>query len=119
MPARITVPGPTRSTKHACPCCGYRTLKGHPPGTAEICKLCAWQDAPVQDPDDDGGANGLSLRSAQRLFREVAALEQEGTELILAALGYIRDPGWRALPQQPTRALPSRWTRLVRWLLCG
>lgn len=30
--------------KFTCPCCGYKTMKGKPPGTYEICEICFWED---------------------------------------------------------------------------
>lgn len=60
--ARIT------TMKYTCPCCGYKTLDEEPPGTYEICLLCFWEDDPLpfDDPDYVGGANGISLRQAQK-----------------------------------------------------
>jgi Cysteine-rich CPCC len=55
----------------SCPCCGYLTLDEAPPGTYAICKVCFWEDDPVQfaDPDSDGGANAVSLNQARESFR--------------------------------------------------
>jgi hypothetical protein len=57
---------------HPCPCCGYLTLEEPPPGTYDICKVCFWEDDPVQfrDPDYAGGANAVSLNQARRNYAE-------------------------------------------------
>ena len=62
----------TAPISYSCPCCGYKTLVEEPPGTYDICKICLWEDDPVQfdDPDYVGGANSVSLRQAQRNFLE-------------------------------------------------
>jgi hypothetical protein len=55
----------------ACPCCGYLTLPEKPPGTYGICKVCFWEDDPVQFADHayEGGANVLSLAEARENYR--------------------------------------------------
>lgn len=65
-------------TKYTCPCCGYKILDEKPPGTYEICSICFWEDDYVQfkDPDYEGEANKVSLRQAQRNFREFGACEE-------------------------------------------
>ena len=52
------------------PCCGFVTLDERPPGTYEICRVCGWEDDPVQfaDPDYRGGANTDSLREHRAGF---------------------------------------------------
>lgn len=68
--------------KYACPCCGNKTLDEQPPGSYKICPVCFWEDDPLQfkDPDYEGGANGVSLRQAQKNFLEfgVCARDQKG-----------------------------------------
>lgn len=80
-------------TLYTCPCCGYRTLEQPPPGTYAICVLCDWEDDAVQYEDVDyaGGANTLSLRTAQRNFqhRELGCAQQHL---------YKKDKAWRPLP---------------------
>lgn len=53
--------------KYACPCCGCTTLDDY-----DICPVCFWEDDPSQyeNPDQPGGANGVSLCEAQRSFLE-------------------------------------------------
>lgn len=48
-----------------CPCCGSKVLTT--PSVYEICKLCGWEDDPVQfrDQNYSGGANKLSLNQAR------------------------------------------------------
>lgn len=57
----------------SCLCCSYKTNSKR--YSYEICQICFWEDDPVQgdDPDFDGGANGPSLRQAQRNFQEFGA----------------------------------------------
>lgn len=80
-----------------CPCCGYLTLSEPPSGTFEICEVCGWEDDRVQldDPDWVGGANGLSLRQAQKNFAMFGPRRpiRGGLEQ------YRRDPDWKPLPQ--------------------
>ena len=59
--------------RRPCPCCGYRTVDGAPPGSDEICAVCGWQDDDVQyeDPTFEGGPNrGKSLEQARAEFDE-------------------------------------------------
>ncbi|MED3798350.1 CPCC family cysteine-rich protein [Lysinibacillus capsici] len=70
-----------------CPCCGYKTLKGKPPGTYEICEICFWEDDGVQfyDYDFGGGANTPSLRQAQKNFNIFGACEER-------CIAFVRKP---------------------------
>src|ERR671935_1919416 len=63
-------PGEPPRGEFPCPCCGFVTLDEQPPGTYEICRMCGWEDDPVQfdDPDYRGGANGDSLREHRQAF---------------------------------------------------
>ena len=64
-------------SRHPCPCCGFLTLDEQPPGTFAICGVCWWEDDNVQacDPDNDGGANAVSLHQARENFRRFGAVE--------------------------------------------
>jgi hypothetical protein len=58
-----------------CACCGNALspdLKFF-----DICKVCGWQDDPIQndDPDYDGGANYISLSEAKQAVAEGRPLE--------------------------------------------
>jgi hypothetical protein len=54
-----------------CPCCGHYTYDQAGPGTYAICRICDWEDDPVQleNPDCEGGANFRSLNQASKNFR--------------------------------------------------
>jgi hypothetical protein len=62
--------------RRACPCCGYLTLEGDP-GDYDVCKVCFWEDDPVQlrDPTYEGGANTVSLEQARINYRRHGAAE--------------------------------------------
>jgi hypothetical protein len=88
-----------RPARYYCPCCGYRTFVD-PPGSYDICPICFWEDDDVQfdDPDLEGGANGVSLREAQRNFVEFGACEREMLSHVRPPKeGEERDPNWRLL----------------------
>nr|WP_236955199.1 CPCC family cysteine-rich protein [Marinobacter nauticus] len=90
------------SVKYTCPCCGYRTFDEPAKGTYDICGLCGWEDDLVQneDPDYEGGANGICLRKAQHEFlKETAETE-----------GFLRDQGWQLLepPSEESRLENSK-----------
>ncbi len=62
--------------KYFCPCCGYRTLNGKPPGTYQICPVCYWEDDYVQSMDASisGPPNGISLEEARSNFSKYSAV---------------------------------------------
>ena len=115
--------------KRTCPCCGHKTL-GAAPFTYEICKVCFWEDDPVQllDPSARGGANPPSLMECQASFAECGAAEQRFLKNVRAAKpGEERDPFWRPatlLDVQAARApkdigkeegkLPATWHYWLR-----
>lgn len=92
---------PLESNHFACPCCGYLMFSEGTHDTYEICRICFWEDDPVQygKPDFEGGANRPSLRQAQANFAEFGACERE-------AMRHARAPGandrrastWKPLP---------------------
>lgn len=65
--------------KFYCPCCGYDTLCEPPGGTYNICKICFWEDDPIQfnDLNYEGGANRVSLIQGQQNFEKFGACEEE------------------------------------------
>lgn len=62
------------SSLYKCPCCSRFTL--YERGAYEICRVCDWEDDPVQstDPAYSGGANSSNLSDAQARWTE--SLEQ-------------------------------------------
>jgi hypothetical protein len=64
-----------------------------PPGTYEICPVCGWEDDPVQfrDPDNEGGANRVSLSEAKANFRRFGAISTE-------EVGRVRKPTAEEFP---------------------
>ncbi len=64
---------------YPCPCCGYLTFDEEPCGSYEICPVCYWEDDCVQnnDPEYDGGANGISLIEAKKNFAKYGAIKLE------------------------------------------
>jgi HAD domain in Swiss Army Knife RNA repair proteins/Cysteine-rich CPCC len=58
------------NSKYTCPCCGHKTYFEKPGGTYGICQICYWEDDPYQleNPDEDCGANPISLRQAQKEY---------------------------------------------------
>lgn len=59
-----------------CPCCGYLVYSCLDAlDRYEICPICFWETDGVQqdDPDYEGGANGLSLNQARENFQEFGA----------------------------------------------
>lgn len=65
--------------KYKCPCCGYFTFDNKPDGSYDICKVCFWEDDPIQlgDPTYEGGANKVSLIQAKMNYIEFGACEHE------------------------------------------
>jgi hypothetical protein len=72
-----------------CPSCGSSSFT-EAPGSNETCGICGWEDDPVQlrFPLMAGGANRLSLYSAQRAFIASRKLPKD------------RDPFWRPLDRR-------------------
>lgn len=68
--------------KYKCVCCGYYTMESEPPGTFEICPVCFWEDDGVQyeDPDYEGGANGISLNKARENYKKIGAISEKYLE---------------------------------------
>lgn len=73
--------------KYTCPCCGYKTLTEEPPGTYDICRVCFWEDDDTQyyDPDYKDGVNDVSLRQAQKNFKNFGACKKDSVK-------YVRKP---------------------------
>ena len=64
---------------YRCPCCGHLTLGEEGADTFEICPVCFWEDDNVQNenPDYEGGANGISLNEAKKNYRKFGAIKEE------------------------------------------
>lgn len=71
--------------KYKCPCCGYYTLSSK--GEYDICKVCFWEDDPIQsdNPLYFGGANDLSLLQSQENYKKFGAVEERFVK-------YVRKP---------------------------
>jgi hypothetical protein len=83
--------------RYTCACCGHFTLEDSP-GSFIICKVCFWEDDPVQllDPWFRGGANGPSLVEAQENFRLHGASEQRFLQHVRKPLSEeTLDTAWR------------------------
>ena len=78
----LSRPGEPPRGDFPCPCCGFITLDEQPPGTYDICRICGWEDDPVQfgDPDYRGGANSDSLREYRAAFECYLATHPELVE---------------------------------------
>jgi hypothetical protein len=83
------------SGRHPCPCCGFLTLAGEPPGTYELCPVCFWEDdgAQWENPDQTGSANRESLRIARANFRALRASSR-------SALPHVRRPRPYEIPNR-------------------
>ena len=62
--------------RFTCPCCGYKTLDEES-GSYSVCLVCFWEDDPIQReyPNYEGGANHVSLITAQQNFVDFGACE--------------------------------------------
>lgn len=83
--------------KFTCACCGYQTLNDWP-GSYEICKVCFWEDDPVQllDPGYTGGANPPSLMMCQENFAKTGVSEDRFKGNVRPPRAKEkRDPEWR------------------------
>ncbi|UPO90747.1 CPCC family cysteine-rich protein [Niallia sp. Man26] len=61
--------------KFTCPCCGYKTLNER--DNWETCQVCKWMDDEIQSYEPDiGGANKITLREAQKNFKEIGRADR-------------------------------------------
>lgn len=79
--------------QHPCPCCGFSTLLGRPPGSGELCPVCGWEDDYVQfwAREHPGGANKVGLLHARSNFLRAGAADPALSEL-------TRPPAWEEVP---------------------
>ena len=113
-----------KSSLYTCPCCGYRTL-GDWPGSYEICRICFWEDDPVQilDPWYAGSANRPSLVEAQQNFVAFGACEQRLKAFVRPVVSTDeRDPEWRHVDDRDRPAIraprdlaENEWKDLNAW----
>ena len=73
--------------KYKCPCCGFYTFDERPNGNYDICKVCFWEDDPIQSVDEryEGGANRVSLEKKKKNYIKFGACNKE-------MLQYVRKP---------------------------
>jgi hypothetical protein len=86
--------------KFACACCGYKTLDHPPNGSYDICVVCFWEDDLLQlsDPNYEGGANTISLKTAQENFARFGASQERFLINVRPPLrGEARDGNWKPL----------------------
>jgi hypothetical protein len=82
--------------RFTCPSCGFETLHEPTGGTYDICKICGWEDDPVQlnYPGLCVGANKESLIECQKNILKVVPVETKEYK------GYKRDAKWRPLKEE-------------------
>ncbi len=115
-------------TRYPCPCCGYRVFPA-PPGSAERCPICGWQDdlRQLRYALFNGPPNRISLIDAQMNYALLGAKDAAALHSVrFPAPGDARDPDWRAIdldvdnpqdvPLETTIAEPVQdATRLYYW----
>ena len=101
------------ATNYPCPACGYLVFS-RPAGSYDICRICNWEDDPVQlqHPDLAGGANNVSLIEAQRNFIRLGAIENGRRSGVRAPKPTdVKDLKWRpwdfALDSPPTGTIQT------------
>ena len=108
---------------YPCPCCGY-LIFDEPPGSYAICPICFWEDDAGQLAHPDaGGANTVSLRLAQRNYRECGACEARFAHLVRTPVAAdAKASGWHRLDSPPPAVCglhsdwpPALWA-LYYWL---
>ena len=65
--------------KYKCHCCGFYTFDKKPMGNYDICPVCFWEDDSFQsqNPDEEAGANHVSLNQARENYKKFGACEQD------------------------------------------
>lgn len=93
------IPLLTSAQRFFCPCCQHQTLPEKPPGSFEVCPVCAWEDDSLQfaSPDSSDGANAVSLNDARKNFRAFGASDR-------ALVDKVRP----ALPEEPLKPTSKR-----------
>ena len=88
------------NSKFACPCCGHKSYFEKPGGTYGICQICYWEVDPyqIENPDEDSGANPISLRQAQKNYLDFGACEENMKKNVRQPLiNEPKDRNWRPL----------------------
>lgn len=94
---------------YTCPCCGYLTIKDHP-GSYNICRVCSWEDDPVQilNPWFAGGANKPSLVEAQKNFMRYGNCNGDTQPPAKRQpLDELKDPVWRPARESDRKSIKS------------
>ena len=80
--------------RYKCPCCGFYTLSEEP-GTWEICKVCFWEDDPIQRENETfaGGANCVNLMQARENYIEFGACEVRYKQCVRPPADYEKSRG--------------------------
>ena len=84
-----------KMSEYTCLCCGYISLHSE---VHDICPICWWQDDPGcwDDLDAVWGANGISLKQAQKNFIEFGACEEHMLDMVRApSEDDVKDPDWK------------------------
>lgn len=73
--------------KYKCPCCHYYTFDEPVGDTYDICPICFWEDDgwQLENPDEAGGANNVSLKQARINFQQFGASESAMKKYVRAA----------------------------------
>jgi hypothetical protein len=117
--------------QHPCPCCGYLVFAG-PPGSAEICPVCYWEDDHLQlcyATTLAGWSNAPTLEQAQVHFVRDGACSPDLAGCVTPSdHGFARDPAWRMIDPEhdtfpvwdaPGRDAPLDPDALYYWLRDG
>ena len=75
-------------------CCGYLTLTDDDPNSYEICPVCYWENDRYQNenPDDDVGANPVSLNTARANYQSFGAKSEKAREHVRQPLPHESPP---------------------------
>ena len=67
----------TDAVRYPCPCCGHLVFD-EPPGSADICLICFWEDDADQlrFPTLEDATNVVSLKQAQAGYASFGAIEE-------------------------------------------
>jgi hypothetical protein len=89
----------SESLRYPCPCCGYLVF-AEPPGSADICLICFWEDDAEQlrFPTLENATNAVSLKQAQENYAQHRAIEARFAEDVRQpSEADARDPDFRPI----------------------